>query len=72
MTPERANEILNTESKVMPGFKLINVGKIRRVMTFDEIDHTNAVWDTMQGSASFHSALTKIANTEIYPPMHTV
>jgi len=62
MTPARATEILNTESTIMPGFKLIDVGSIRNVMTSNEIHYVKSVWDTLPGSASFGTALRSIAN----------
>ncbi len=61
MTPERAKELLNTESTKMPGFKLIDVGCIRNIMTAEEVSHVSEVWRTLPGSASFHTALNRIS-----------
>jgi len=65
MTPERASEILNTESQVMPGCKLIEVGTVRNILTDDEHHEVMDVWETMPGHTSYFNALQRIANGEV-------
>ena len=72
MTRERARELLNHRTRIgNVDVQTISVGDICKLMTAEEINYVNRVWDSIPwGGSSFHTALCRIASAISAKPIH--
>lgn len=62
VVPEaRARELLNLRSTTLPGFLVRDTGDLRKHMTAAEVRAVTLYWQGLPGSASFASALGRLA-----------
>lgn len=57
----RAHELLNLRSAIIPGARVVEVGDLRKHMTAEEVRAVTLYWQSLPGSASFASALARLA-----------
>lgn len=57
----RARELLDLRSAIIPGARVVEVGDLRKHMTAEEVRAVTLYWQSLPGSASFASALARLA-----------
>lgn len=66
----RARELLNLRSTTLPGFRVRDTGTLRKHMTAAEVRAVTLYWQGLPGSASFASALGRLARPPAPAPSY--